>query len=113
MPLDGVNIRRVHKMLNYMKTGGATRITDLLGRAIAVTLTKDILVQALQLPITNFPIKAHRAHSDLARLAARGEDGRRGGGHSERDGHAGPPGKRDRRERFRGVLIAPIIRRTA
>lgn len=51
-----------------MKPGGATRITDLLGRATSVTLTEDIVAKALQLPITNYPVKAHRAHSDLAEI---------------------------------------------
>ena len=51
-----------------MKAGGATRITDLLGRATAVTLTKEIVAEALELPITNYPVKARRAHSNLAEI---------------------------------------------
>ena len=60
-----MDIKRVFKMLDNMKTGGATRISDLLGRAATVTLTEEIVAEALNLPITNYPVKAHRAHSDL------------------------------------------------
>ena len=55
-------------MLDNMKAGGATRITDLLGRATAVTLTEEIVAKASELPITNYPVKARRAHSDLVEI---------------------------------------------
>lgn len=68
LPLNGVDICRVYEMLNNMKSGRATRIIDLLGRATTITLTEDIVAEALQLSITNFPVKARRAHSDLAKI---------------------------------------------
>lgn len=55
-------------MLENMKTGGVTKITNLLGRVTAVTLIEEIVAEALQLPITNYPVKAHRSHADLAEI---------------------------------------------
>ena len=55
-------------MLDNMKAGGAIQITHLLGKATAVTLTKEIVAEALDLPITNYPVKARRAHSDLTEI---------------------------------------------
>lgn len=68
MPLNGVDIRRVYKMLENVKAGGATKIRDLLGRVTALTLTEEIVAEALQLPITNYPVKARRSHADLAEI---------------------------------------------
>ena len=39
-----------------------------MGRATTITLNEDIVAEALQLPITNFPVKARRAHTDLAEV---------------------------------------------